>query len=204
MTEESDAVEPRARSLFIVDNSESGWTGMRYLEEWTGISKTFDIATGYFEIGSLLGLDGIRERAKTPVVCGQEARAALREGLLDVGDNALDLRLAHVGLEDEDGLVLALTCDAITVRPHGGGLGVWIQCVAPFGPWGPAVRDQGERGGYPVHLAGQEDLGGPWALFGGCCAKHAIGREAGGFSKKTHIFHAGSTVVTLSEPRIPP
>ena len=44
--------------LFIVDNSISGWTGLRYLEQWTEISTGFDIATGYFEIGALLALDG--------------------------------------------------------------------------------------------------------------------------------------------------
>jgi hypothetical protein len=50
--------DPKARDLFIVDNSISGWTGLRYLEEWAGIAKGFDVATGYFEIGSLLALDG--------------------------------------------------------------------------------------------------------------------------------------------------
>jgi hypothetical protein len=42
----------RGRDLFIVDNSMSGWTALRYLEEWTGIAKGFDIATGNFEIGA--------------------------------------------------------------------------------------------------------------------------------------------------------
>ena len=46
------------RDLFIVDNSVSGWTGLRYLEEWADIAKAFDIATGFFEIGALLALDG--------------------------------------------------------------------------------------------------------------------------------------------------
>ncbi len=46
--------ESKGRDLFIVDNSVSGWTGLRYLEEWSGIAKAFDIATGYFEIGALL------------------------------------------------------------------------------------------------------------------------------------------------------
>ena len=50
--------DPKGRGLFIVDNSVSGWTGLRYLEEWSGIAKAFDIATGYFEIGALLALDG--------------------------------------------------------------------------------------------------------------------------------------------------
>ena len=36
----------KGRDLFIVDNSASGWTGLRYLEEWAGIAESFDIATG--------------------------------------------------------------------------------------------------------------------------------------------------------------
>lgn len=47
-----------ASDLFIVDNSISGCTGLRYLAEWTQISKSFDIATGFFEIVALLDLDG--------------------------------------------------------------------------------------------------------------------------------------------------
>ena len=42
----------RGRDLFIVDNSVSGWTGLRDLEEWCSIAKSFDIATGCFEIGA--------------------------------------------------------------------------------------------------------------------------------------------------------
>ena len=44
--------------LFIVDNNVSGWNGLTSLAPWTEISTGFDIATGYFEIGSLLALDG--------------------------------------------------------------------------------------------------------------------------------------------------
>ena len=43
--------------LFIVDNSDSEWKVQRYLSEWCELSKSFDIATGYFEIGALLSLD---------------------------------------------------------------------------------------------------------------------------------------------------
>lgn len=44
--------------LFIVDNSDEDWKVLNYLTEWSDISSRFDIATGYFEIGSLLALDG--------------------------------------------------------------------------------------------------------------------------------------------------
>ena len=59
-------VHSKGRELFIVDNSVSGWTGLRYLEEWCGIAKSFDIATGYFEIGALLALDGKWQREAVP------------------------------------------------------------------------------------------------------------------------------------------
>ena len=44
--------------LFIVDNSDEDWKVLNYLKEWSEISSRFDIATGYFEIGALLALDG--------------------------------------------------------------------------------------------------------------------------------------------------
>ena len=44
--------------LFIVDNSVSGWTGLEYLSQWSELARSFDIATGFFEIGALLALDG--------------------------------------------------------------------------------------------------------------------------------------------------
>src|SRR5436853_555551 len=49
---------PSKGELFIVDNSDAEWKVQRYLKEWTGISSSFDIATGHFEIGGLLALDG--------------------------------------------------------------------------------------------------------------------------------------------------
>ena len=40
----------------IVDNSVTGWTGLRYLQEWADIARAFDVATEFFEIGALLAL----------------------------------------------------------------------------------------------------------------------------------------------------
>ncbi|MEO8218890.1 MAG: helicase-related protein, partial [Acidobacteriota bacterium] len=49
---------PTGSELFIVDNSDELWKVRQYLHEWCQISKGIDIATAYFEIGSLLALDG--------------------------------------------------------------------------------------------------------------------------------------------------
>ena len=75
--------------LFIVDNSEDDWKAVRYLRDWCQLSKSIDIATGYFEIGALLGLndewqkvDGIR------ILMGDEVsrrtKKAFDEGLARV------------------------------------------------------------------------------------------------------------------------
>lgn len=70
--------------LFIVDNSLSGWTGLRYLEQWTEISTGFDIATGYFEIGALLALDGHWQKlGKIRVLMGDETTRKTKRLLLE-------------------------------------------------------------------------------------------------------------------------
>ena len=74
----------RGRGLFIVDNSVSGWTGLRYLKEWTGIAKAFDIATGYFEIGALLSLDGKWQGLdRIRILMGAETTHRTRKALLE-------------------------------------------------------------------------------------------------------------------------
>ena len=76
--------DSKGRGLFIVDNSVSGWTGLRYLEEWSGIAKAFDIATGYFEIAALLALDGRWQALdKIRILMGAETPHRTRKTLLD-------------------------------------------------------------------------------------------------------------------------
>ena len=76
--------DSKGRELFIVDNSVSGWTGLRYLEEWASIAKAFDIATGYFEIGALLALDGKwQELEKIRILMGAETTHRTRKAILE-------------------------------------------------------------------------------------------------------------------------
>jgi superfamily II DNA or RNA helicase len=76
--------EPKGRDLFIVDNSVLGWTGLRYLGEWTEIANQFDIATGYFDVGALLSLDGKWQRLKKiRILMGAQAMPATRKILLE-------------------------------------------------------------------------------------------------------------------------
>lgn len=66
--------------LFIVDNSVSGWTGLEYLSQWTELARSFDIATGFFEIGALLALDGRWQRLdKIRLLMGDEVSLRTRQ-----------------------------------------------------------------------------------------------------------------------------
>ncbi|HEY3963098.1 MAG TPA: helicase-related protein, partial [Planctomycetaceae bacterium] len=83
--------------LFIVDNSDDDWKVLRYLHDWCQLSKSIDIATGYFEIGSLTALkdewqkvdairilmgDEVSKRTKTAFVQGLErVKSRLDESL---------------------------------------------------------------------------------------------------------------------------
>ncbi|HEX7448692.1 MAG TPA: hypothetical protein VF306_14165 [Pirellulales bacterium] len=75
--------------LFIVDNSDDDWKVLRYLRDWCDLSKAIDVATGYFEIGSLLALDGQWQKLdKIRILMGDEVskrtRAAFVEGLVNI------------------------------------------------------------------------------------------------------------------------
>jgi len=72
--------------LFIVDNSDEDWKVVRYLHDWCQLSKAIDIATGYFEIGSLLALQNEWQNVDTiRILMGDEVsqrtKAAFAQGL---------------------------------------------------------------------------------------------------------------------------
>lgn len=75
-----------ASELFIVDNSDSEWKVRNYLADWCELSKTIDIATGYFEIGALLALkDKWQQVDSIRLLMGDEVskrtKRAFEEGL---------------------------------------------------------------------------------------------------------------------------
>lgn len=85
--------------LFIVDNSISGWTGLEYLRQWTDIAKAFDIATGYFEIGSLLALDGKwQQLEKVRILMGDQVTLKTKRAFAE----ALRRRVGTLDLSIED------------------------------------------------------------------------------------------------------
>ena len=70
--------------LFIVDNSHTDWKVLKYLHDWCQISKAIDIATGYFEIGSLLALrDEWQKVDKIRILMGDEVSKRTKSAFLE-------------------------------------------------------------------------------------------------------------------------
>ena len=80
--------------LFIVDNSISGWTALEYLRKWTDLARSFDIATGFFEIGALLALDGKWQQLdKVRILMGDEVSLRTQNAFTE----ALRRRVGRLG-----------------------------------------------------------------------------------------------------------
>ena len=70
--------------LFIVDNSEEDWKVQRYLHDWCQLSKAVDVATGYFEIGSLLALGEEWQKVdRIRILMGDEVSRRTKSAFLD-------------------------------------------------------------------------------------------------------------------------
>jgi superfamily II DNA/RNA helicase len=77
--------------LFIVDNGDKNWKARNYLHEWADLAHTIDVATGYFEIGALLALDGQWQKLdKLRILMGDEVSKRTRDALLEGVKSILD------------------------------------------------------------------------------------------------------------------
>lgn len=86
--------------LYIVDNEAAERSVKKYLNEWCEISKQMDIATGYFEIGGLLEIDGEWQKLdKIRIILGSEVTKRTKE-IIDATVAAL-LNNLNQSIEDE-------------------------------------------------------------------------------------------------------
>ncbi len=84
--------------LFIVDNTPGGRTGHEYLRQWCQISSGIDVATGYFDIGALLDLNGEWQQVdEIRILMGDEVsgrtKAKILEGIQKRAGEALEAGL---------------------------------------------------------------------------------------------------------------
>jgi SNF2 family DNA or RNA helicase len=87
--------------IFIVDNSDKDWKVREYLKEWSDISHQFDIATGYFEIGSLLALEGKWQQLdKIRILMGDEMTRRTKKTFVDALKSEIENKLDN-SIENE-------------------------------------------------------------------------------------------------------
>jgi len=99
-----DKSEPKKSGgdLFIVDNSDKDWKVREYLHEWADLSHSFDIATGYFEIGARCWLDGQWQKLeKLRILMGDEVSMRTKKALLAGIDKAKSLMDSSLEKEKE-------------------------------------------------------------------------------------------------------
>src|SRR3954468_4345769 len=77
---------------FIVDNTTEDWKALQYVREWCDISSAIDIATGHFEIGAFLALDGAWQKVdKIRVLIGGETSRATADAIAAALDTSIDV-----------------------------------------------------------------------------------------------------------------
>ena len=140
--------------LFIVDNREPEHSGFHYLREWCELAKSFDIATGYFEIGALLELDGHWQQLdKIRILMGDEVTHRTRKALLDAVRSRAEVKLDDSLETDKDDNPFLTGVDAIIAAIQSG----QIECKV-------YNRDKFHAKTYITH--GKTDVIGSFALVG--------------------------------------
>ena len=115
--------------LFIVDNSDEDWKVQRYTHDWCQLNKQFDVATGYFDIGSLLALNGEWQKVgRIRILMGDYVSGRTRKACADASSEnwkrikkGLDDSLEHANdanafLAGVSGIVQALRSRKIECR----------------------------------------------------------------------------------------
>jgi hypothetical protein len=104
--------------LFIVDNSDTDPKVLKYLHDWCEISNAIDIATGCFEIGSLLALrDEWQKVDKIRVLMGDKVSKRTKNAFVEAVGRAT--KKLDDSLEAEKGRMGFSTGFRLPERPTG-------------------------------------------------------------------------------------
>lgn len=88
--------------LFIIDNTDSEWDVLRYLNGWCRLSNQLDVASAYFEIGSLLALDGEWQKVDTiRILMGDEVTKRTKNMLARALAERLDASIEEQKIRDD-------------------------------------------------------------------------------------------------------
>lgn len=106
---------------FIVDNSAEDWKALQYVREWCDISSAIDIATGHFEIGAFLALDGAWQKVdKIRLLVGGETSRATADAIAAALDTSIvaERQTGDAFLTGVDAVVDAIRSGKIEIRVY--------------------------------------------------------------------------------------
>jgi hypothetical protein len=110
--------------LFIIDNTDSEWDVLRYLAGWCRLSQGLDVASAYFEIGSLLALDGHWQHVDTiRILMGDEVTKRTKSVLTHALTERLDVSIEEQKVREDfldgvPGIVDAIKAGRIQFRVY--------------------------------------------------------------------------------------
>lgn len=104
--------------MFIVDNSDDEWLALRYIRDWCQISRSIDVASAYFEIGSLLALEGEWQRVgEMRILMGDEVSRRTRKAFEQaVADRAARLDASIEVEKERDDFLTGVPAIADAIR----------------------------------------------------------------------------------------
>lgn len=107
--------------FIIVDNSDENWKALTYVRQWCDVSRSIDIATGYFDVGALLALDGAWQKVeKLRILIGDETshRTAdlIRRVRQTIDQTAVEQRVHDPFLTGLDAIVQGIITGQIEIK----------------------------------------------------------------------------------------
>ncbi|WP_173923337.1 helicase-related protein [Agromyces sp. Marseille-P2726] len=106
---------------FIVDNTSEEWKALQYVREWCDLSESIDIATGHFEIGAFLELDGAWQKVdRIRLLIGGETSRTTADAIAAALDESIvvERRTGDAFLTGIEAVVNAIRSGKIEVRVY--------------------------------------------------------------------------------------
>lgn len=106
---------------FIVDNTAEDWKALQYVREWCDISSAIDIATGHFEIGAFLALDGAWQKVdKIRLLIGGETSRTTADAIAAALDSSIlvERQTGDAFLTGVDAVVDGIRSGKIEIRVY--------------------------------------------------------------------------------------
>lgn len=106
---------------FIVDNTAEDWKALQYVREWCDISSAIDIATGHFEIGAFLALNGAWQKVdKIRLLIGGETSRTTADAIVAALDTSIvvERQTGDAFLTGVDAVVDGIRTGKIEIRVY--------------------------------------------------------------------------------------